>query len=216
MESEAEVKLTKSLKQLRRDARQYTIKYQTIMDSIFEESNGLVAMAGCKCAGIDCNCLNTDTVKQWAIHNEIDRMNVDAYQLGRREERDEPHDRTTERNSSRTGAPPRGTEGHRMRLTTERLDALFEGTERLRGTGRFADTERLALIDAARLQVALDECEALKPEGWCIDLDNYYAGYRAQAWNPTGGVSKGFVNGAWCPTPLAAYLALRDALKEPR
>ena len=102
-----------------------------------------------------------------------------------------------------------------MILTTERLDEL---AALVVGWGRtfMNEQETITLIEAARLQVALDECEALKPEGWCIDLDNYYAGYRAQAWNPTGGVSKGFVNGAWCPTPLAAYLALRDALKEPR
>ena len=71
------------------------------------------------------------------------------------------------------------------------------------------------LVELARLQVALNECEALVPEGGTLSFYQEASGWFAWAWKTDAEMP-----GEWDdiehvedrPTPLAAVLALRDAL----
>ena len=71
------------------------------------------------------------------------------------------------------------------------------------------------LVEAARLQVALNECSALLPEGGTLSFYQEDSGWFAWAWMPDAEMP-----GEWNdiehvedrPTPLSAVLALRDAL----
>jgi hypothetical protein len=86
------------------------------------------------------------------------------------------------------------------------------------------EQETITLIEAARLQVALDECEALlSGRGWVDSIRRYGAGVWQVEVGHEVSTIYGLDNGTGAynvtsgppgPTPLAAVLALRDALKE--
>ena len=103
-----------------------------------------------------------------------------------------------------------------MKITTELLDRLEAGAKLRGGDGRFTETERLALINAARLQVMLDEVVALLGEGVVIyQIVHLRPDYNYEdRWSVRAGNSHDRTQDqdATGPTILKALVALRDAL----
>jgi hypothetical protein len=95
-------------------------------------------------------------------------------------------------------------------MATETLDKLAADPTAFGSVGPRTFAK---LVELARLQVALNECEA--PDGWTLTWQRMSAG-RYMAWAEPMHNRDARICGATAATAPAALLALRDALAELR